>query len=73
MIKAARQNAEDTGVSHLIHLQQRAVKELSHPKNMGLSLPIRRMANGSRIKDHFRGYIGNLERGLQGLTVGRHM
>lgn len=35
MIRAARQNAEDAGVEHLIHLQQREVKELSHPKKYG--------------------------------------
>ena len=35
MIRAARQNAEDAGVDHLIHLQQREVKELSHPKKYG--------------------------------------
>lgn len=35
MIRAARQNAEDAGVEHMIHLQQREVKELSHPKKYG--------------------------------------
>jgi putative N6-adenine-specific DNA methylase len=35
MIRAARQNAEDAGVDHLIHLQQREVKDLSHPKKYG--------------------------------------
>lgn len=35
MIKAARQNAMDAGVDHLIHLQQREVKNLSHPKKYG--------------------------------------
>ncbi|MBE5927446.1 MAG: class I SAM-dependent RNA methyltransferase [Lachnospiraceae bacterium] len=35
VIKAARQNAEMAGVSHLIHLQQRALSELSHPKKYG--------------------------------------
>ncbi|MEE1313803.1 MAG: class I SAM-dependent RNA methyltransferase [Lachnospiraceae bacterium] len=35
MIRAARQNAADAGVDHLIHLQQREVKDLSHPKKYG--------------------------------------
>lgn len=35
VVKAARQNAEDAGVSHMIHFQQRAVKELRHPKKYG--------------------------------------
>ncbi|XCP84916.1 class I SAM-dependent RNA methyltransferase [Roseburia hominis] len=34
-IKAARQNARDAGVDHLIHFQERAVKDLRHPKKYG--------------------------------------
>ncbi|PWJ49501.1 THUMP domain-containing class I SAM-dependent RNA methyltransferase [Faecalicatena contorta] len=35
VVKAARQNARDAGVEHMIHFQQRAVKELRHPKKYG--------------------------------------
>ena len=35
IIKAARANAKMAGVDHLIHLQQRPVSELSHPKKYG--------------------------------------
>lgn len=35
VLKAARQNAEDAGVGHLIHFQQRDVRELRHPKKYG--------------------------------------
>ena len=35
MIKAARQNAEDAGVSEYIHFQQRPVSQLSHAKKYG--------------------------------------
>ena len=35
VIRAARQNAEDAGVAHLIHVQQRPVSELRHPKKYG--------------------------------------
>lgn len=35
VIRAARKNAEDAGVDHLIHLQQRSVSELRHPKKYG--------------------------------------
>ncbi len=35
IIKAARQNARQAGVDHMIHFQQRPVKELSHPKKYG--------------------------------------
>lgn len=35
IIHAARQNAVDAGVDHLIHLQRREVKDLRHPKKYG--------------------------------------
>ncbi len=35
MIKAARANAKRAGVDHMIHFQQRPVKDLSHPKKYG--------------------------------------
>lgn len=35
MIKAARENAADAGVEHLIHFQQRDVKDFRHPKKYG--------------------------------------
>ena len=35
VIKAARENAKRAGVEHMIHFQQRAVKDLSHPKPYG--------------------------------------
>ncbi|NBK93742.1 class I SAM-dependent RNA methyltransferase [bacterium 1XD21-13] len=35
MVKAARENARDAGVEHLIHFQARPVKDLNHPKKYG--------------------------------------
>ncbi|MDD7740874.1 MAG: class I SAM-dependent RNA methyltransferase [Lachnospiraceae bacterium] len=35
VVKSARENARLAGVDHLIHFQQRPVKELSHPKKYG--------------------------------------
>nr|WP_294494568.1 class I SAM-dependent RNA methyltransferase [uncultured Mediterraneibacter sp.] len=35
VLHAARRNAEAAGVGHLIHFQQREVKDLSHPKKYG--------------------------------------
>lgn len=35
VLKAARKNAEEAGVDHLIHFQQRAVKDMRHPKKYG--------------------------------------
>ena len=38
VIKVARENAQVAGVDHMIHFQQRAVKDLSHPKKYGFVL-----------------------------------
>ena len=35
VVRMARENAENAGVAHLIHFQERAVKDLSHPKKYG--------------------------------------
>ena len=35
VLRTARKNAEAAGVEHLIHFQQREVKDLSHPKKYG--------------------------------------
>lgn len=35
VVKTARKNAENAGVAHMIHFQQREVKDLSHPKKYG--------------------------------------
>ncbi|HIX52866.1 MAG TPA: class I SAM-dependent RNA methyltransferase [Candidatus Lachnoclostridium stercoripullorum] len=35
VVRAARQNAQSAGVDHMIHFQQRPVRELSHPKKYG--------------------------------------
>jgi Predicted N6-adenine-specific DNA methylase len=35
VVKAARENAREAGVDHLIHFQQRPVSELNHPKKYG--------------------------------------
>ena len=35
VIKIARRNAREAGVEHLIHFQQRDVRELNHPKKYG--------------------------------------
>ena len=49
MIRTARQNAENAGVGHLIHFQQRPVKELSHPKKYGFI--ITNPPYGERLED----------------------
>lgn len=35
VVRAARKNAEDAGVGHMIHFQQRAVQDLRHSKKYG--------------------------------------
>ena len=49
VIRTARQNAENAGVGHLIHFQQRPVKELSHPKKYGFI--ITNPLYGERLED----------------------
>lgn len=49
IVKAARENAKRAGVDHLIHFQQRAVQELSHPKKYGFI--ISNPPYGERIED----------------------
>lgn len=48
-VKAARQNAKDAGVDHLIHFQERAVKDLRHPKKYGFI--ITNPPYGERLKE----------------------
>lgn len=38
IIKAARQNAREAGVEHLIHFQQRPIEQLNHPKKYGFMI-----------------------------------
>ena len=49
VIRSARINAEQAGVDHLIHFQQRDVAELSHPKKYGFI--ITNPPYGERLKD----------------------
>lgn len=49
VIKVARENAKEAGVDHLIHFQQRDVKDLSHPKKYGFI--ITNPPYGERLED----------------------
>lgn len=49
VIRCARQNAADAGVDHLIHLQQRPVRELNHSKKYGFI--ITNPPYGERLED----------------------
>ena len=49
MLKIARQNAQDAEVDHLIHFQQREVKDLRHPKPYGFV--IANPPYGERLED----------------------
>ncbi len=69
----ARQNAENAGVDHLIHFQERPVSALSHPKKYGFI--ITNPPYGERLEEkkrHFLVYIVNLARALGNLTAGLH-
>ena len=49
VIRIARQNAQEAGVGHLIHFQEREVKDLSHPKKYGFI--ITNPPYGERLED----------------------
>ena len=49
VIKVARENANRAGVEHMIHFQQRAVADLSHPKKYGFI--ITNPPYGERLED----------------------
>ena len=49
VIKAARENAKRAGVEHMIHFQQRAVADISHPKKYGFI--ITNPPYGERLED----------------------
>lgn len=49
VIKIARRNAREAGVDHLIHFQQRDVRELNHPKKYGFI--ITNPPYGERLED----------------------
>ncbi|MEE1315257.1 MAG: class I SAM-dependent RNA methyltransferase [Faecalimonas sp.] len=49
VLRAARENAKAAGVDHLIHFQQRAVKDLRHPKKYGFVLT--NPPYGERLED----------------------
>ncbi|HIV42109.1 MAG TPA: class I SAM-dependent RNA methyltransferase [Candidatus Mediterraneibacter guildfordensis] len=49
VIRTARRNAEAAGVDHLIHFQQREVRDLSHPKKYGFI--ITNPPYGERLED----------------------
>ena len=49
VIKVARRNAREAGVDHLIHFQERNVKDLSHPKKYGFI--ITNPPYGERLED----------------------
>ena len=49
VLRAARENAKAAGVDHLIHFQERAVKDLRHPKKYGFI--ITNPPYGERLED----------------------
>ena len=49
VLRAARENAKAAGVDHMIHFQQRAVKDLRHPKKYGFV--ITNPPYGERLED----------------------
>lgn len=72
IIKAARDNAKRAGVEHLIHFQQRSIKEMNHPKKYGFIITNppygERMEEKSYIPELY-GEIGNAYRRLDAWSM----
>lgn len=73
VVRAARENAKEAGVDHLIHFQERAVKDLRHPKNMDSLSQTRRTESVWRKKRTFQDYIKSLVTASATWTAGRHI
>ena len=71
VVRMARENAENAGVAHLIHFQERAVKDLRHPKKYGFIITNPHMESGWKTGRHFHRSIVNLERVLRDWTTGQ--
>lgn len=72
VVKAARENAKRAGVDHLIHFQQREVKDLHHPKKYGFI--ITNPPYGERLEDKstlppLYNQIGEAYRGLDSWSM----
>ena len=72
VVKAARENAKRAGVEHMIHFQQRAVADLSHPKKYGFI--ITNPPYGERLEDkadlpELYTQIGNAYAGLDAWSM----
>lgn len=72
VIKAAKENAIDAGVDHLIHFQKRPVNELRHPKKYGFVITNppygERLEEREMLPELYR-QIGEVYRGLDSWSM----
>lgn len=72
VIKAAKENAIDAGVDHLIHFQKRPVHELRHPKKYGFVITNppygERLEERAMLPELYR-QIGDVYRGLDSWSM----
>lgn len=72
VIKAAKENAIDAGVDHLIHFQKRPVHELRHPKKYGFVITNppygERLEERAELPELYR-QIGDVYRGLDSWSM----
>mgnify|MGYP000426466037 CR=1 FL=1 len=71
VVRIARQNAQEAGVGHLIHFQEREVKDLSHPKKYGFIITNRHMASVWKIRKICRDSISHSGRVSKDWIPGR--
>ena len=66
VIKIARRNAREAGVDHLIHFQERDVKDLNHPKKYGFIITNppygERLEDKKDLPDLYRGFGESFKR-----------
>ena len=66
VIKIARRNAREAGVDHLIHFQERDVKDLNHPKKYGFIITTppygERLENKKDLPDLYRAFGESFKR-----------
>ncbi|MCI8372263.1 MAG: class I SAM-dependent RNA methyltransferase [Lachnospiraceae bacterium] len=69
IVKAARANARDAGVEHMIHFQERAVRDLNHPKKYGFLITNPPYGERLEEKEQLPKLYGEIGEALQRLST----
>lgn len=69
IVRAARTNAREAGVDHLIHFQERAVSQLMHPKKYGFLITNPPYGERLEDKEHLPGLYREIGEAMQRLDT----